>query len=213
MRACTLQERHILGYCKDLLKLQELLPHISSSNIVFASDGSHHRRFRRATCCWVISSKSGKVQCYGVSLVDGDLSSLNSFRAELEATRSLLYWLRLLLNVFSFTRPRDWHVVIWIDNSSALKYSKLDDFFKTNKHISNESDIINEIFSIKTDLHISLRGKHVKRHQTPERNVRAPLEVQLNEGCDGHAEDFLKTHQPNGTPPQQPPFLQPKKPP
>ena len=32
MRSCTLQEQRILGYCKELSKLQELLPHISSSN-------------------------------------------------------------------------------------------------------------------------------------------------------------------------------------
>ena len=121
MRTCTLQEQRILGYCKDLTKLQELLPHISSSNIVFASDGSHHRRFRRATGSWVISSQNGKLRCYRVSPVDGDLSSLNYFRAELEAISSLLYWLRLLLKVFSITRPSDWHVVIWIDNSSTLK--------------------------------------------------------------------------------------------
>jgi hypothetical protein len=140
----------------------------------------------------VISSKNGKLRSYGVNPVDGDLQSLNSFRAELEAIRSPLYWLRLLIKVFSFTFPSEWYVVIWIDNSSALKYSKLDDFFKPNQHIGNESNIINDIFAVKNKLQISLRGKHVKGHQTLERNVRAPLEVQLNEGCDGHADDFLK---------------------
>jgi hypothetical protein len=109
--------------------------------------------------------------------VGRDLRSLNSFCAELEAIHSLIYWLRLLLKVFSITHPSDWHVVIWIDNSSALKYSKLDDFFKPNQHIGNESDIINDIFAIKTELQTSLRGKHVKSHQTPERNVCTPLEV------------------------------------
>jgi hypothetical protein len=120
--------------------------------------------------------------------------------------------LHLLIKVYSITRPSDWHVVVWIDNSSALKFSKLDEFFKPNQHIGNESDIINDIFAIKTELQISLRGKHVKSHQTPERNVRASLEVQLNEGCNGHADDLLKKHPPNGTPPQQPPFQQPQKP-
>ena len=88
--------------------------------------------------------------------------------------------MRLLIKVYSITRPSDWHVVIWIDNSSALKYSKLDDFFKPNQYIGNESNIINDIFAVKTKLQISLRGKHVKSHQTLERNLRAPLEVQLN---------------------------------
>jgi hypothetical protein len=155
IRTCTVQERRILGYCKDLTKLQELLPHLTSSNTVFASDGSHHRRLQRATGSWVISSKNGKLRCYGVSPVDGDLSSLNDFRTELEAIRSLLYWLRLLIKVYSITRPSDWHVFIWIDNSSALKYSKLDDFFKPNQHIGNGSDIINDIFAVKTELQIS----------------------------------------------------------
>ena len=71
IRTCPVQERRILGYCKDLAKLHELLPHITSSNIVFASDGSHHRRIQRATGSWVISSKNGKLRCYGVSPVDG----------------------------------------------------------------------------------------------------------------------------------------------
>ena len=164
MRICTSQERGILGYCKDLAKLQEILPHITSSNIIFASDGSHHRRLRHATGSWVISFQNGKLRSYRVSPVDGDLSSLNSFRADLEAIRSLLYWLHLLIKVYSITRPSDWHVVIWIDNSSTLKYSKLDDFFKPNQHIGNESDIINDIFAVKTELQISLRGKHVKSH-------------------------------------------------
>ena len=107
--------------------------------------------------------------------MDGDLISLNYFRAELKAIRSLLYWLHLLIKVYSITRPSDWHVVIWIDNSSALKYSNLDDFFKPNQHIGNKSGIINDIFAIKTELQISLQGKHAKSHQTPERNIRAPL--------------------------------------
>ena len=123
--------------------------------------------------------------------MDGDLTSLNSFRAELESIHSLLYWLRLLIKVYSLTRPSDWHVVVYIDNSSALKWSKLDEFFKPTQHIGNESDIINDMFAVKTELQISLRGTHVKSHQTLDRNVRAPLEVQLNEGCDGHADDFL----------------------
>ena len=93
--------------------------------------------------------------------------------------------------MFSLIPPSNWHVVIWIDNSSALKYSKLDDFFKPNQHIGNESDIINDIFAIKTELQISLRGKHVKSHQTLKRGEPIPIEVQLNEGCDRHAEDFL----------------------
>ena len=101
IRMCTVQERHILGYCKDLAKLQELLPHITSSNIMFATDGYHHRRVRRATSSWVISSKNGKLLCYGASPVDGALTSLNSLRAELEAIRSLIYWLRLLIKVYS----------------------------------------------------------------------------------------------------------------
>ena len=53
----------------------------------------------------------------------------------------------------------------------------------------------NDIFAVKTELNISLRVNHVKIHQTLDRNVRAPLEVQLNEGCDGHADDFLKNSQ------------------
>ena len=121
--------------------------------------------------------------------MDGDLTSLNFFHAELEAIRILLYWLRLLIKVYSLTRPSDWHVVIWIDNSSALKYSKPDDFFKPNQHIGNESDITNDIFAVKTEMQISLRGKHVKSHQKIDRNIIAPLEVQLNKGCDGHADD------------------------
>ena len=177
---CTPQERRILGYCKDLAKLQDLLPHISLSNIIFASNGSHHRRLRRATGSWVISTKNGKLRSYGVSPIDGDLNSLNSFRIEIESIRSLLYWLRLLIKVYEITRPSDWHIVIWINNSSALKYSKLDDFFKPNQHIGNESDIIHDIFAVKNELQISLRGKHVKSHQTLDRNVRAQLEDQLN---------------------------------
>jgi hypothetical protein len=94
--------------------------------------------------------QNGKLLCYRLSPVDGDLSSLNSFCARIEAICSLLYWLRLLFKLFPCTRPRDCLVVIWIDNSSALKYSKLDDFFKPNQHIGNESDIINDIFAIKT---------------------------------------------------------------
>ena len=63
IRTCPVQERRILGYCQDLAKLQELLPHITSSNIVFASDGSHRRRLQRTTGSWAISSKNGKLRC------------------------------------------------------------------------------------------------------------------------------------------------------
>ena len=78
IRMYTVQERRVLGYCKDLAKLQDILPHIISSNIMFATDRSHHIGLRRATGSWVISSKTGKLQCYGASPVDGDLTSLNS---------------------------------------------------------------------------------------------------------------------------------------
>ena len=123
MRTCPVQERRILGYCKDLAKLHKLLPHITSSNIVFASDGSHHRRLRSATGSWVISSKNGKLRCYGVSPVDVDLTSINYFRAELEAICSLLFWLRLLIKLYSITRPSSMRFITYFPCTFPLPLS------------------------------------------------------------------------------------------
>ena len=137
----------------------------------------HRLKRRDAPCLWQLSR-------------DGDLSTMDSFRAELEAVRSLIYVLRMIIHTHSITLPASWSIEIWIDNTSALRYASMERLFKPGLHIGPESDIISDIIAIRTQLNLTLRGSHVHSHQNLKPGDPVPLEVQLNVGCDKYAGDF-----------------------
>ena len=77
-------------------KIRPLLGMIGSGSVEAATDGSHDPHLRRATGSWILSTRDGKLSAKGVCPVDGDLETLDSYRAELDAIRCLLYYLRFL---------------------------------------------------------------------------------------------------------------------
>ena len=86
---------------------------------------------------------------------------MDSFRAELEAVRSLIYVLRMIIHTQSITLPASWSIEIWIDNTSALRYASMERLFKPGLHVGLESDNISDTIDIRTQLNLTLRGSHV----------------------------------------------------
>ena len=192
IQRCPPQERRILGVIHHHSELLSLIPKIFSQQVLFATDGSFDPHLQRATGSWCIASKDGTRRAFGSCPVDGDLSTLDSFRAELEAVRCLIYVIRMIIHTHNITIPEDWSIEIWIDNTSALRYSCMEKLFKPGLHLGPESDIISDIITIRTELNLTLRGNHVHSHQNLKPGDPVPLEVQLNEGCDKHAGLFRK---------------------
>jgi hypothetical protein len=124
--------------------------------------------------------------------VDSDPKTLDSFRVELEAIRSLVYFLRLIIRTQQLRPPDNWRVKIWIDNASALDKSGLEEIMTPTLHLGPETDIISDILAVKKEIGLTIDGKCVKSHQVLDKDKEVPLEVQLNEDCDENAKDFLR---------------------
>ena len=69
--------------------------------LVAATDGSFDPHRRKAAGSWVLATRDGRKTISGASPVDGDAETLDSYRAELGALRSLVYYIRFLRR----TRP------------------------------------------------------------------------------------------------------------
>ena len=116
--------------------------------------------------------------------MDGELESLSSYRAELEAIRSLTYYIRFLRRtVIEFTA--EVHLKIWIDNMEALRHGTGDFRCTPRSTVTPEYDLIADIAHVCSSERIRLAGEHVKSHQ--EETTDTPLEVVLNEECDALA--------------------------
>ena len=83
MQRCPPQERRLLGVIHHHAELAILIPKICTQQVLFATDGSFDPHLRRATGSWCIASKDGVLRAFGSCPVDGDLSTMDSFRAEL----------------------------------------------------------------------------------------------------------------------------------
>ena len=166
---------------------------ILASNVVFATDKSYERKINQAVGAWCIATKTRIKRLFGVCPVDGNFSSLNSYRAELEVIRSLLYWLHLLFWIFYAPVPSLWKITIWINNTSALGKSNLKTFLTPSQHIGQEFDIFTGILAVREELNLILWHIYVKSHQDNDPNAEPTLDVQLNESCDAHAKLFLHT--------------------
>ena len=86
---------------------------------------------------------------------------MDSFRAELEAVRSLIYVLQMIIHTHSITLPESCSIEIWIENTSALRYASMEMLFKPGLHVGPEADIISDIIAIHTQLKFTLRGSHM----------------------------------------------------
>ena len=83
--------------------------------MVAATDGSFDPHLRRAAGSWIWSTSDRKWSASGACPVDGELSSLASYRAELEALCALVYFLRRLRNsATEFTN--EIRLILWTDN-------------------------------------------------------------------------------------------------
>ena len=116
---------------------------------VMAGDGSHDPILKRSTGSWTISSPDGTLRAHCSCPCDGDPKSLNSYRAELEAIRCLLYWLRLLFRIHDVPLSTDLVLRLWIDNTQALKKASMDDVFKPTQCLGPESDLVLEILDLR----------------------------------------------------------------
>ena len=83
--------------------------------MVAVTGGSFDLHHRRAAGRWILSTRDRRWSVSGACPADGELESLDSYRAELEALPALLYFNRRLRHSFEqFTK--EVHLVVWIDN-------------------------------------------------------------------------------------------------
>ena len=101
----------------DVDELLKLFPLIMHQHAVLAGDGSHDPILQRATGSWTISSPYVKRHAHYSCSCYGNPTTLNSYHAELEAIRCLIYWLRLLFRIYDVPLSSDLVLRLWIDNT------------------------------------------------------------------------------------------------
>ena len=89
-------EDRLLKYAPSLCTFREAIQHLQSSKVVAATDGSYDAFKMQAAGSWTLSTRNRKWRISGTCSVDGDTSTLSSYRAELEAIRSLVFFLQRL---------------------------------------------------------------------------------------------------------------------
>ena len=182
LQHCPRRERRVLGHLPEPAQHAEVASLLQRNELVAATDGSFDRHQRRAAGSWILSTRSGKKKFKGTCTVDGERESLDSYRAELEAIRSLAYYIRFLRRVIS-TFTKEVHLKIWIDNLQALRNGTQGVKCTPKNTLMPEYDIIADIAGVCAEGHIRFLGEHIKSHQEDASGV-VPLEVNLNDECD-----------------------------
>ena len=175
MHRCPLQERRLLGAIHHHAELALLIPQKINQEVIFDTNGSFDPHLQRATGSLCICLKNRTQPAFGSCPVDGHLSTIDSFRTELEAVRSLIYVLRMSIHTHIITLPASWSIEIWIDNTSALRCASMEKPFKPGLHVGPKSDIISDINAIRTQLNLTLCGNHVHSHQNLKPGDPIPL--------------------------------------
>ena len=114
------QERRVLGTLPKHWENESAVAEFQNDGLVAATDGSFE-----AAGSWMLAADERKI-ISGASPVDGDAETLDSYRAELGALRSLVYYIRFLRR----TRPaltKDIVLTVWIDNLQALRHGTGED--------------------------------------------------------------------------------------
>ena len=94
---------------------------LQRDSMVAATDGSFDPHWRQAAGSWILSTRDGRKKLSGACSVDGNPETMDSYRAELEAIRSLVYYMRFLRHTHpEFTKYI--RLTVWIDNVQALNH-------------------------------------------------------------------------------------------
>lgn len=115
LKTCPPQERRILGFIPSVPHILQSAVDLGSKKLVAATDGSFDPYSKKASGCRIMASRDGKTFYRGVCPVDGSPDAMDSYRAKLEAIRSLTYYIRFLRRIIS-TFTTDVHLEVWIDN-------------------------------------------------------------------------------------------------
>ena len=85
----------------------------------------------------------------GVCPVDGDLETLDSYRAELDAIGCLLYYLRFLTRTRQIQPADQWCIKLWVDNKEALDKTLWQKLAIPKQQLCPESDIVADIIAVR----------------------------------------------------------------
>ena len=186
------QERRILCSLPPAEDNAWALKNLQRGKLIAATDGSLDPHAKRAAGSWVLSDRKGKKQISGVCPVDGDGETLDSYRAELEAIRALVYYIRYLRRKVGDV-AKEIELILWVDNEQALRQgTSVQSDQRLPDNLGNENDIVGDIRRVCTAWRIRLVGKHVKSHQEGKAADK-PVEVRLNDRCDTLAKQQVST--------------------
>ena len=123
------------------------------------------------------------------------METLDSYRAELDVTRCLLYYLRFLLRTRQIQAVERWCIKLWVDNKQALKKTSWEKLATPKQKLCPESYIFANIIAVRSEIELTFLGYHVHSHQDQNTNTPTPLEVELNEECDETVNHYLQNAQ------------------
>ena len=121
-----------------------------------ASDGSLYREEKAMAAAWLIANDDSQFMI--ASVVLHDVSSLSSYRAELEGTMRLLKHIEHL-----GMTPQE--IIHWCDNESAVKANSLDRLHTPADMLSPDADLILALIAHKKRIQTAITCRHVFSHQ------------------------------------------------
>ena len=130
----------------------------SGKKLKGASDGSLYREEKTMAAAWLIANDDSDSNFMIASVVLHNVSSLSSYRAELEGT------LRLLKHIEQLGMSPE-EIQYWCDNESAVKANNLDKLHTPADMLAPDADLLLALLAHKKRLQTIISCGHVFSHQ------------------------------------------------
>jgi hypothetical protein len=132
-----------------------------------ASDGSLHREERVMTTAWIIADSADSHLT--ATAVFHNVSSLSSYRAELEGA----YWLLYRIEQLNLS-PEE--IIHWCDNEVAVAANQLDKLWSPSAALAPDADVILALIVLKKKMSASITCHYVPSHQDTKKWIKSTQE-------------------------------------
>lgn len=157
----------------------------------------------RGAHAWCLQGKDAKGGIEGAGPVDGDPNRMSSYRAELHGVAAILLALKLILALHESYRPLAGYLELFCDNKAVIQFgNQKPRVWSVSAANAPEFDILNTVRELLIEIHIQVRFKWVKGHQS---TLPMPREAHLNKEMDEKAREFV-TSTSTGLQPQRSAF-------
>ena len=173
-------------------KMEEIAEQIQDNNIIAASDGTVQDG--KAAHAWCIAEKNGNVLCESSAPVDGDPTTMTSFRAEACGALAVISMINHICNLKQLKRNANNTIEIYVDNKETLQVMRQIEHTTTSVK-QDHIDVAIQLHTASKESPMKIIGKYVKAHmdEEVEDEDELTIEQRLNVRMDRLAGIYLKS--------------------